>query len=141
MTRFWNSLFHVCSIRLHAHFVSSFACPIQYMIWNVHVSLGLCENILQWNVILRDIPHYPNSTNIPGNLVYIVHVCIKSSIKVLKHNWKLLLKNVLTLLTFTFFFICANPYHFSFQKHKKRIALFCSRMIDVTLLYHVLIKT
>ena len=136
MTRFWNSLFHVCSIRLHAHFVSSFACPIQYMIWNVHVSLGLCENILQWNVILRDIPHYPNSTNIPGNLVHIVHVCIKSSIKVLKHNWKLLLRNVLLYWpSLNFLFV---PIHIIFLSKNTKSELHFSAQEWSTSLYCIM---
>jgi hypothetical protein len=31
-------------------------------------------------------PYYPDSTNIPGNSVFIGHACIKPSIKALKYN-------------------------------------------------------
>jgi hypothetical protein len=102
----------------------------------LHFQYHICTETDIFILRYMTFPYYPNSTSIPGNSVYIVHACIKPSIKELKYNLKII------FVFIDLHLLCLYaPYDISFQKNTKRMELCCPRIIDVTFWHHVLIKT
>ena len=56
----------------------------------LHFQYHICTETDIFILRYMTFPYYPNSTSIPGNSVYIVHACIKPSIKELKYNLKII---------------------------------------------------